>query len=345
MRAVYIESHGGPEVLQYGERPEPSPMAGEVKVRVEASALNRLDTYVRTGRRGQRRNFPPAHIPGGDSAGVVTEVAFGTDTGLVGRRVVINPRIPCGTCEFCIDGNDDVCPRFRFLGSNRDGSYAEYVCLPASNVHLLDQSVAFETAAATPTVYLPTWNMLIRKAQLRPWETVLILSASAGVGTAAIQVAKSVVGATVITTTSSAKKAEMAREIGADHVIDYTKESIPDRVRELTGGRGVDVVVDHVGAQFFEDAYNSLKRGGRYGLCGVTSGYLANLQLGTLFTKQLRVFGVFMGSRADMAQVTQMLNQGRIRPTIHRVFRLEKAAEAHRVMEERNFFGKLVLKT
>ena len=136
----------------------------------------------------------------------------------------------------------------------------------------------------------------------------------------------------------------LAKEIGADHVINYTEESIPERIRELTRGRGVDVVVDHVGAQFFEDAYNSLKRGGRYGLCGVTSGYLANLQLGTLFTKQLQVFGVFMGSRADMSQVTQMLNDGRIKPIIHRAFPLEEAAEAHRTMEERSFFGKLVLR-
>ncbi len=343
MRAVYIESHGGPEVLQYGELPEPSPRAGEVKVRVRAAALNRLDTYVRTGRRGQRRNFPSFHILGGDSAGVIAEAGSDAHSHMVGRRVVINPRIPCGACDFCIDGSDDLCPRFRFLGSNCEGSYAEFVCVPATNVHSIADGVTFETAAATPTVYLPTWNILIRKAQLKPWETALVLSASAGVGTAAIQVAKSVVGATVITTTSSPEKAAMARELGADHVIDYTKESIPDRVKELTHGRGVDVVVDHVGAKFFEDAYNSLKRGGRYGLCGVTSGYLAQLQLGSLFTKQLQVFGVFMGSRADMSQVTQMLNQGRIQPVIHRMFPLEQASAAHEVMEERNFFGKLVL--
>ena len=343
MRAVYIESHGGPEVLQYGERPEPSPRAGEVKVRVRAAALNRLDTYVRTGRRGQRRNFPSFHILGGDSAGVIAEVGSDAHSHMVGRRVVINPRIPCGACDFCIDGSDDLCSRFRFLGSNCEGSYAEFVCVPATNVHPIADGVTFETAAATPTVYLPTWNILIRKAQLKPWETALVLSASGGVGTAAIQVAKSVVGATVITTTSSPEKAAMARELGADHVIDYNKESIPDRVKELTHGRGVDVVVDHVGAKFFEDAYNSLKRGGRYGLCGVTSGYVANLQLGTLFTKQLQVFGVFMGSRADMSQVTQMLNQGRIQPVIHRTFPLEQASAAHEIMEERSFFGKLVL--
>ena len=344
MKAVYMEAHGGPEVLQYGERPEPSPKAGEVKVRVRAAALNRLDTYVRTGRRGQRRNFPPAHIPGGDSAGVVVEAGSDVDSRLIARRVVINPRIPCGTCDFCTNGADDVCPRFRFLGSNCEGSYAEYVCLPASNVHAIADDVSFEAAAATPTVYLPSWNILIRKAGLKPWETALVLSASAGVGTAAIQVAKKVVGATVIATTSSAEKAAMAKKIGADHVIDYTQENVAERVKELTGGRGVDVALNHAGAQFFDDAYNSLKRGGRYGLCGVTSGYMAELQLGTLFTKQLQVFGVFMGSQSDMSQVTLMLNSGRIKPVIHRVFPLEQAAEAHRVMEERSFFGKLVLK-
>lgn len=344
MKAVYMESHGGPEVLRFGERPEPSPKAGEVKVRVRAAALNRLDTYVRTGRRGQRRSFPPPHIPGGDSSGEVVEAGSDSLSHLVGRRVVVNPRIPCGGCDFCVGGSDDLCPRFRFLGSNCQGSYAEFVCLPATNVHPIADGITFETAAATPTVYLPTWNMLIRKAQLKPWETALVLSASAGVGTAAIQVAKSVVGATVITTTSSPDKAEMARGIGADHVIDYTHESITDRVKELTDGRGVDVVVDHVGAGFFADAYNSLKRGGRYGLCGVTSGYAAELQLGTLFTKQLQVFGVFMGSRADMSQVTLMLNAGRINPVIHRTFQLEEAAAAHEVMDSRSFFGKLVLK-
>ena len=344
MRAVYIQSHGGPEVLQYGERPEPNPKAGEVKVRVRAAALNRLDTYVRTGRRGQRRNFPSVHIPGGDCAGVVAAAASNAHRHLVGRRVVVNPRIPCGICDFCIDGSDDLCPRFRFLGSNAAGSYAEFVTVAAENVHPIADTVSFETAAATPTVYLPTWNILVRKAQLKPWETVLVLSASAGVGTAAIQVARSVVGARVIATTSSLQKSTMAKALGADEVIDYTQENITERVKELTGGRGVDVVLDHVGAGFFEDAFNSLKRGGRYGICGVTSGFMAQLQLGTLFTRQLQVFGVFMGSRADMSQVTQMLNAGRIKPVIHQVFPLDQASAAHQVMEERSFFGKLVLK-
>ena len=343
MRAVFIESHGGPEVLQYGQRPEPTMADDEVKVRVKASALNRLDTYVRAGLRGQRRQFPPPLILGGDSAGDVVEVGARVPEGRLGQRVVINPRISCRTCSFCLSGDDDLCPRFQFLGSTCDGSYAEFVSVPSVNAVPIADGVSFEHAAATPTVYLPMWNMIIRKAQLKPWETVLVLSASAGVGTAAIQVAKNVIGARVIATTSSNEKAAMALELGADHVINYTSEDITSRVKELTGGHGVDVVVDHVGAKFFESAYNSLKRGGRYGNCGVTTGYETQLQLGTLFTKQLRVFGVFMGSRRDMGQIVEMLNQGKIKPVIHGAFPLEQAAEAHAVMDSRSFFGKLIL--
>jgi len=343
MKAVFIEGHGGPEVLRYGQRPEPAIADHEVKVRVRAVALNRLDTYVRAGVRGQRKQFPPPLILGGDSAGEVVSVGDRVTTLQVGQRVVINPRISCGTCSFCLSGDDDLCSSFRFLGSDADGSYAEFVSVPAANAYPIADQVSFQEAAAVPTVYLPIWNMLIRKAQLKPWETVLVLSASAGVGTAAIQVAKTIIGARVIATTSSQEKAARALELGADHVIDYTSEDITARVKELTEGQGVDAVVDHVGAQFFEAAYNSLKRGGRYGVCGVTTGYQTQLQLGTLFTKQLRVFGVYMGSKEDMRQIVEMLNQGKIKPVIHQTFPLNQAAEAHRAMEGRSFFGKLML--
>ena len=329
--------------MQYGQRPEPTMADDEVKVRVRAAALNRLDTYVRAGLRGQRRQFPPPLILGGDSAGEVVEVGAQVPAHRLGQRVVINPRISCRTCSFCTAGDDDLCPKFQFLGSSCDGSYAELVSVPAVNAVPIADGVTFEHAAAVPTVYLPMWNMLIRKAQLKPWETVLVLSASAGVGTAAIQVAKNVIGARVIATTSSHEKAAMALELGADHVINYTSEDVTSRVKELTGGHGADVVVDHVGAKFFQGAYNSLKRGGRYGVCGVTTGYETQLQLGTLFTKQLRVFGVFMGSRGDMGQIVEMLNRGKIMPVIHGAFPLEQAAEAHAVMESRSFFGKLLL--
>jgi len=343
LKAVYIESHGGPEVLTYGDRPDPVIQPHEVLVRVRATSLNRLDVYTRAGVRGTRREFPPPLVLGGDAAGDIVEVGSGTRSLKVGDRVVVNPKITCGRCSSCLAVQDDLCVKFGMLGSAVDGSHAELVKVPESNALPIPDGVSFEEAAAVPTTYLPVWNILIRRAQLKPSETALVLSASAGVGTAAVQVAKAVVGARVIATTSTAEKADKALALGADQVIDYTQEDIAARIKELTDDQGVDVVVDHVGAEFFQAAYSSLKPGGKYGICGVTTGYRAELQMGLLFTRNLTVFGVFMGSKQDMGQIVEMLGQGKIKPAIHQVFPMEQAAEAHRMMEERSFFGKLVL--
>ena len=344
MKAVYIEAHGGPEVLNYGERPEPEIRAGEVKVQVRASALNRLDLYTRAGGRGLRREFPPPLILGGDCAGDVVQVGDGVSGLQAGDRVVINPRVSCNQCPACMSGRDDLCPTPRFMGSAADGSYAELIAVPAVNAHPIADTVSYENAAAIPTTFLPVWNMMVRRAQLQPWETVLVLSASAGVGTAAIQVAKNVVGARVIATTSTEEKAAKARELGADEVINYKEEDITERVKELTGGVGVDVLVDHVGADFFTAAFNSLRPGGRYTICGATTGLRAELHLGLLFTRQIEIYGTFMGSKEDMRQIVAMLNRGVIHPAIHQVFPLSEAAAAHQTMEEANFFGKLLLR-
>ena len=343
MKAVYIEAHGDVEVLTYGERPEPVLEPHEVKVRVRASALNRLDVYTRAGVRGMKREFPPPLILGGDGAGDVVAVGDQVRHVQVGQRVVLNPLTTCGQCQRCLAGEDDLCPSARMLGSAVDGTYAEYVKAPAANVHPLAQHVSYEEAAAVPTVFLAAWNILVRRAQLRPWQTALVLSASAGVGIASIQIAKNVVGARVIATTSTEEKAAKARELGADEVINYAQDDVTKRVRELTGGEGVDVVVDHLGAEFFAAACGSLKPGGKFGTCGVTTGYRAELHMGLLFSRQLTVFGVYMGSKGDMRQIVEMLNRGKIRPPIHQVFPLKQAAAAHRTIEERNFFGKLLL--
>jgi len=343
MNAVYIESHGGPEVLIYGERPEPSLAAGQVKVKVGASALNRLDLYTRAGERGLAREFPPSLTLGGDCAGEVVEVG-GNVTGLKpGDRVAVNPKITCGQCPQCLSGRDDLCPRPKFMGSAIDGSYSELAVMPAANVHIIADGVSYENAAAVPTTFLPVWNILVRRGQLKPWETVLVLSASAGVGSAAIQVAKNVIGARVIATTSTPEKATRAKELGADEVINYSEEDVTERVRALTDG-GADMVVDHVGADFFAKAFSALKPGGRYGICGATTGLRTELHLGLLFSRQIEVFGAFMGTKADMGQIVAMLNTGAIKPVVDRVFPLEEAANAHRAMEETNFFGKLLLK-
>ena len=343
MHAVYIESHGGPEVLTYGERPEPVIEARQVKIQVRASSLNRLDMYTRAGDRGLRRQFPPPLILGGDCAGDIVEVGEQVRGLSVGDRVVVNPKLTCQQCPACLAGRDDLCPRPQFMGSAMDGSYSELVAVTGVNVHPLVEGVTYEDAAAVPTTFLPVWNMLMRRIQLKPWETVLVLSASAGVGTAAIEVASKVVGARVIATTSTAEKAAKAKEMGADEVINYNEEDITERARALTGGIGVDAVVDHVGADFFPKAFSALRPGGRYGICGATTGLRTELQMGLLFSRQVEIFGVFMGTKTDMGEIVSMLNQGTIHPVVHQVFPLAEAAAAHKTMEEHNFFGKLVL--
>ena len=343
MQAVYIEAHGGPEVLTYGERPEPEIEPHQVKVRVRAAALNRLDLYTREGGRGLGRDFPPPLILGGDCSGDVV-VAGSQVNGLKsGDRVVVNPRFSCQQCSSCLSGRDDLCARQQFMGSAIDGSYAEMVAVPAANAHAIAESVSYQEAAAMPTTFLPVWNMLVRRMQLKPWETVLVLSASAGVGTAAIQVAKKVIGARVIATTSTPEKAAKALELGADAIINYNEEDVTERARALTDGAGVDVVVDHVGGDFFAKAFNSLRPGGRYGICGATTGVRTELHLGLLFSQQKEIYGAFMGNKEDMREIVAMLNRGAIRPVVDRSFPLAEAASAHRVMEETNFFGKLLL--
>ena len=344
MKAVYMTEHGGADVLQYGDMPEPKIGPNDVKIRVRAASLNRLDVYSRAGVRGtRRRNFDTPHILGGDAAGEIVEVGSEVRGRETGQRVVVNPRMTCNQCRWCSAGQDEFCENAGMLGSSRRGSYAEYVGVPATSAVPIPDGLSFEEAATLPTVYLPTWTILVRKGALQSWETSLVLSASAGVGTAGIQVAKNVIGATVITTTSTEEKAAQAAELGADHVINYSTEDIAGRVREITDGRGVDVVLDHVGAEFWPAATRSLAMGGRYGICGVTTGYRAELQMGAMFTRYQTVFGVFMGRKEDMRQIVHMAGRGVIRGIIHQTFPLKDAAMAHEVMESRNFFGKLVL--
>ena len=225
-----------------------------------------------------------------------------------------------------------------------DGSYAELVVVPEVNAYKLNGGVSFADAAAVPTTYLPVWNMAVRRAALQPWETALVFSASAGVGAAAIQVFKNVVGATVIATTSTPEKAELARSLGADHVINYNEEDITQRVREITGGAGVDLLVDHVGADVWAHGFRASAPGGpvlhlRGDQRSAGRAYTWDL----LFSRQIEIYGGYMGSREDMRQIVTSLNRGVIKPAIHRTYPLANAADAHGDMEATNFFGKLIL--
>ena len=343
MKAVYIKEHGGVDVLEYGDLPEPNPSPVQVKIRVRACGINRLDVFTRAGVRGMRMDLTNPHILGGDVAGEVVGIGSEVKHVKLGDRVVVNPRITCGQCRYCISGAQELCVSPIGLGSTVNGGYAEYVCVPSVNTVSLPEGLSYEEAAALPTVFMPSWNMLIRRANLQPWETVLVLSASSGVGSAAIQVAKNVIGSTVIATTSSQEKADKASALGADRVIVYSKEDIKSRVKEFTNGRGVDVVVDHVGSDFWPAASASLAPGGRYGICGVTSGYTAELQMGMLFIRNQTVFGVFMGRQEELRQIVELVSRGTMRGVVDQTFPLQQASEAHKAMESLGFFGKLIL--
>jgi len=345
MKAVYIERHGGPDVLKYGEVNDPIIESNEVLVNVKACALNRLDLYTRAGRRGTKRNFESPHVLGSDVSGIIIEVGSSVVGIEVGMRVLVNPRITCMQCNQCVSNRSELCLNTSMVGSEIMGGYAERLAVPSTSVFPIPDSLGFAEAASLPTVFMPSWNILVRTAQLQPWETVLVPSASSGVGTAAVQVARNISKATVIATTSTKEKMDKALDIGAHHVVNYREEDLETRIKEITDGEGVNVVIDHVGTELWNSVNRSLSIGARYGICGVTSGYRAELQMGAMFTRYLTMFGVFMGRPEDLHHTIFHAGKGTIRGIIDSVYPLEEARKAHETMESLNFFGKLILTT
>ena len=341
MKAIVYEKHGGPEVLEYREVPEPRIGADEVLVRVRACALNHLDLFVREGWPGLKLSMP--HIPGSDIAGEVARVGAGVTRVKAGERVLLAPLISCGKCEKCAAGEDNRCPEYRMIGEMVDGGCAEFVAAPEENVFPIPAGLSFEEAASVPLVFLTAWHMLMTRAKLKPAETVLVLGATSGVGSAAIQIAK-VAGARVITTAGSERKLEFGLKLGADEGILHSTQKISAEVKRLTGGRGVDVVVEHVGTATWDQSVASLKKGGRLVTCGATTGYDAHVDLRFLFFREYSLLGSFMGSRAEMHPVLELFSCGKLRPVVDEVMPLEKAVEAHRKLESREQFGKIVLK-
>ena len=340
MKAVVFKEHGGAEVLEYGDAPDPQIKANEVLVEVRACALNHLDVWARRGLPGIE--IPLPHILGNDIAGVVREAGELVTWVGAGDEVMLQPGVSCGHCIECLRGADNLCPEYSILGYMRDGGYAELVAAPGVNAVPKPKNLSWEEAAALPLVTVTAWHMLVTRAGVRAGEDVLIHAAGSGVGSVGIQVAK-LLGARVIATAGSDEKLEKARTLGADEVVNYTREDWHKEVRRLTSKRGVDVVFEHTGAETWPGSIASLAKNGRVVTCGATSGYDARTDLRQVFYRHLSLLGSFMGSKAELLDAMKFVERGAIRGVVDRVLPLSEARLAHELIEDRAQFGKLVL--
>lgn len=341
MHAIVMHQRGGPEVLTF-EPAFPDPAAGrdDALIRVRACGLNRVDIFTREGEQGVRPPLP--HILGMEVAGDVAAVGENVSGVQAGDRVLVPPSTPCGACQWCRRGAANICPHQQVLGRTRHGGYAEYVAVPAAGLLPLPASLSYEQAAAVVVAFGTAWHMLVTRARVQPGETVLVLAAGSVVGTAAIQVAKHF-GCRVIATASSDEKLAKAQALGADAVINYSQERFDRRARRLTDGRGVDVVIEHVGADTWQHSVAAVAPLGRIVTCGSTTGRWGNTDLWSLFGKEISLLGSFGATREELLALLPLVVDGVLKPIIDRVFPLEQAAEAHRTMAGRQQFGKLVL--
>jgi NADPH:quinone reductase-like Zn-dependent oxidoreductase len=340
MKAVRIHQHGGPEVLVYEDVAEPGIKANEVLVRVRACALNHLDLFVRAGIPGIQYHMP--HILGSDIAGEIVEVGELCERVKPGWRVLLSPGLSCRQCEACVSGQDNHCRRYTLFGTGRDGGNTELLAAPEYAAIPIPADLGFEDAAAAPLVFLTAWHMLMGRARLQPGEDVLVLAASSGVGSAAIQIAK-LFHCRVIATAGGDAKLARARELGADHVIDHYQQDISAEVRKITGKRGVDVVVEHVGVATWPKSLESLAPAGRLVTCGATTGCDAKIDLRYLFSKQWSLLGSFMGNMGELHQVLKFVFRKQLKPVIDRVYPLSEIRAAHERMENKERFGKVVV--
>ena len=341
MKALYFAQHGGPEVMEYGDLPDRQPGPGEALVRVHAVALNHADLWVRRGGPAFEKLAKP-HVGGADVAGLVAGYGPGAKGPAVGARVVVDPGVVLGEDEWTARGEDSLSPYYHILGEDIWGGCAEYLTIPAGNLVPIPAGVDFPQAAAPGLVFLTAWRMLVKRARVMAGETVAIVGAGGGVNSAAIQICKHL-GATVYAITSTPEKMHKAQELGADHVINYKAEDWSKAVFVATGKRGVDVVVDNVGAATWTQSIRALARGGRLVNVGCTSGPTAEMDLRLMFRKQVSLIGSTMGSHQDFRDVMSLVWSGQFKPVIDRVMPLAEGRAAHALIERGEQFGKVVL--
>lgn len=340
MRAVIFEEHGDTEKLKYTYVSTPRPGAHEVLVKVKACALNHLDLWTLKGIPGVKISMP--HILGCDASGEVVEVGSKVRGISLNKPVVISPGQPCGKCAQCQSGWDSLCDQYKITGFQVNGGYAQYVKVPAANILRVSSKLSYEEWASIPLVFLTAWHMLVTRAQLKKKETVLIHAAGSGVGSAAIQIAKWL-GARVITTVGSDEKIKKAKALGADDVIHYGKKDFLTEVKKITHVRGVDVVLEHIGPATFAKSLACLTKKGRLVTCGVTSGPTINLDLRFIYSRQLSVIGCYMGGLQELKEVIRLVEKGKLKPVVDKIFSLREAKEALDHMQSRRNFGKIIL--
>jgi crotonyl-CoA carboxylase/reductase len=343
MKALYFETHGGTEVLQYGDVPDPQPGPGQALIQIKASSLNFNDIWARQGMPGM--SVPLPHISGTDASGIVVALGAGVQHLRVGDEVVVYPMESCRVCTACLGGQELLCRQMQVwgfqTGPNR-GAFAQYACLPTHNLLPKPAAMSWTDAAATTSALGSVWRMLVTRAKVQPGELVLVFGASGGTGSFAVQLVKAM-GGVAIAVTSSEAKAQLCKELGADHVIRADQSDVVDEVKRITARRGVDVVFDHAGANTWQQGVASLVWGGRMVICGATEGFDARIDLRHLWNKQLTLLGSHTFTHAEAVASWKLVEQGRIRPYVTEVIGLQDIADAQRRVAARQTMGKIAV--
>jgi NADPH:quinone reductase-like Zn-dependent oxidoreductase len=339
MRAIAIDGYGF-EHVRLTDVPAPEPGPGEVIVRLKAAALNRLDLWTLSGRLRIEHRFP--HVLGADGAGEVEAVGEGTKGLKPGLPVVLDPGLSCGSCEFCLAGEQSMCTTFALLGEHRSGTLAELVKVPAANVFPVPAHMSFQEAAALGVTAITAYRMLFERAGFKPGEWILITGIGGGLALALFMLAQPIAGRLFVTS-SSRDKIDRAMAMGADGGVNYREQDVGKAIKQVTAARGVDVVADSAGGASLEDSLRALAAGGRVVIAGATAGGRSEINLRRLFWNQLHIIGSTMGSRADVANMLRMVAGAKLRPVIDRTYPLAHAVDALRHLERGDQFGKIVI--
>lgn len=341
MKAVVINEFGGIDKLDLvNDFPVPEVGENDVLIELKARSLNRIEVVVRNGYPGIPVELP--HIPGPDGAGIIKEVGSNVKDFKPGDRVVVYPVVLEGEDEFTQRGDAFLSPQWKYVGLQKKGTYAEYVALPYTSLAKIPDNIPFAEASTLPTAGLTAYHGIKNVAELKQGQTLVIWGATGGVGTFGIQIAK-LLGANVIAITSKSGKVQKLKDLGADHVIDSSSEDVPERVKEITGGKGVDVVLDYVGPATFDISFNLLKKGGKLLLCGQLTGRETMFSIHMTYFKHISILGFYLGSMEEMKEFIDLVAQGKVKPVIFEKMPMERIREAHQMLESSDHFGKIVV--